>query len=363
MQAFNSLQNKMQLKITKTTSPKEKPDFQKLGFGKYFSDHMFTMKYSEGQGWYDPEIVPYAPISLEPSALVLHYGQETFEGLKAYKDESGVISLFRPRDNFKRMINSNDTLCIPAFDPDFVMESLKELLKVDADWIPTLEGTSMYIRPFIIATEPQLGVKVSSDYLFLIILSPVGSYYEGGLAPTNIYVEEFYIRAAMGGTGSAKYSGNYAASLKPYKNASNKGYTQVLFLDGVEKRYIEEVGTSNAFFVIDGELITPPLAGTILPGITRDSSITIAKDLGYKVNEIRITIDEVLQAASEGKLQEVFATGTAAVISPVGQLTYKDQTITVNDGKIGEISQKLYDTLTSIQYRKSEDKFGWVEIV
>lgn len=351
---------KMQITVTKTNSPKVKPDQSKLGFGKYFTDHMFMMRYADEKGWYDAQICEYAPIALEPSALVLHYGQETFEGLKAYKDANGKITLFRPRDNFERMNRSNDRLCMPKIDVDFTVDALIRLLEIEADWIPTAPNTSLYIRPFMIATEASLGVKVSSEYIFFIILSPVGSYYAQGLNPTSIYVEDNYTRAAAGGTGEAKCGGNYAASMKPYAAAQEKGYSQVLFLDGAQRKYIEEVGTSNAFIVIDGVLYTSPLHGTILSGITRDSVIRIAQSLGYKVVEKALTIDEIFEAALTGKLNECFASGTAAVISPIGRLTYKDKTIEINDNKIGEISQKLYDTLVGIQYGRLEDKFGWV---
>jgi len=333
---------------------------ENVPFGKYFTDHMLIMKYDEKSGWESAEIKEYGPISLNPSALVFHYGQETFEGMKAYKNNEGVITLFRPKDNFERMNRSNDRMCMPHVDVDFTLEALKKLLTIDSRWIPTKEGTSLYIRPFMIATEECLGVKISAEYYFMIILSPVGSYYAEGLQPTNIYVESHYVRAMEGGTGEAKCGGNYAASLKPYETAKKKGYSQVLFLDGTEKKYIEEVGTSNAFFVIDDTIITSPLGGTILPGITRDSIIKIAKDKGYKVEERRLSIAEIFEASEKGLLKEAFASGTAAVISPIGKLTYEGKTIEINDNQIGKISQELYDTLTSIQTGKAEDTYGWV---
>ena len=350
----------MQIKVTKNTDPKEKPDQSNLGFGVYFSDHMFEMTYTNGIGWHDAEIKPYGPLCLDPSALVFHYGQETFEGLKAYKDENGRITLFRPADNFKRMNISNERLCMPQLDIDFAISALKQLIETDADWIPSEPDTSMYIRPFMIATEGSLGVKVSSEYKFVIILSPVGSYYAEGMKPTNIYVEDVYIRAAQGGTGEAKCGGNYAASLKSYETAKKNGYSQVLFLDGKERKYVEEVGTSNAFFIIDGVLYTAPLGGTILPGITRDSVIAIARDSGYEVVEEALAIDRIFEYADEGKFDECFASGTAAVISPIGHLTLGEKTIEINGGEIGEVSQMLYDTLTGIQSGKIEDKYGWV---
>ncbi len=350
----------MKLEINKTTHPQNKPDFSQLGFGKYFTDHMLLMKYKEGKGWYEAQIKAYEPICLSPSALVFHYGQETFEGLKAYKNKNGKITLFRPMDNFLRMNRSNARMCMPAIDPDFVLDALKELLLIDSEWIPTEAGTSLYIRPFMIATEESLGVKVSSEYLFMIILSPVGSYYAEGLKPTNIYVEDQYVRAMMGGTGEAKCGGNYAVSLKPYQKAKEDGYSQVLFLDGKENKFVEEIGTSNAFFVIDGEIITTPLIGTILPGITRDSIIKIAKSKGYKVTERLLSIDEIEDAYSNDKLDEAFASGTAAVISPIGILTYKDKKMVINNDEIGKISQELYDGLTSIQTGAAPDIYQWV---
>lgn len=350
----------MKIRENLLKNKKEKPDFSNLVFGKNFSDHMFVMKYEEEKGWYDASIEPYAPITISPGAIVFHYGQETFEGLKAYKDENGKISLFRPMDNFKRMNKSNERLCMPTFDEKFVLEALKRLLIIEKDWIPTDFGTSLYIRPLMIATEEALGVKTSSEYTFFIILSPVASYYKNGIAPTSIYVEDFYVRASEGGTGEAKCGGNYAASIKPYIEAKKKGYDQVLFLDGSEHRYIEEVGTSNAFFVIDGTVVTPPLKGTILPGITRDSMIKVLKDKNIPVEERKITVDELFKAYDDGKLNEAFASGTAAVISPIGKLSYKDKDAIINNGEIGEISQLLYDSLTDIQYKKSEDKFNWL---
>ena len=353
----------MDIKITKTTAPKQKPDASNLGFGKYFTDHMFCMEYTEGKGWHDPQIMPYGPISLDPSAMIFHYGQAIFEGLKAYKSPEGEILLFRPKNNMNRVNISNDRLCIPPIDVDFAVEATKQLVKLDADWIPEGEGTSLYIRPFIIATDPFLGVRASNTYKFMIILSPVGAYYKEGLNPVKICVEKNYVRAVKGGIGFAKTPGNYAASLKAQCEAKEKGYTQVLWLDGVEKKYIEEVGTMNIFFKIDGEVITPALNGSILAGITRDSSIDVLRSWGIKVSERKISIDEVYKAHAEGKLEEVFGTGTAAVISPVGELNYDGDAITVNDGKIGEISQKLYDTITGIQNGKIEDTFGFTERV
>ncbi len=345
--------------VTRTTEPKQKPDPNNLVFGTVFTDHMFEMTCSPEKGWHDGKIVPYGPISLEPSTSVLHYAQMMFEGLKAYKAEDGRVLLFRPGKNAERTTVTCERICIPPIDEDLMVEAIKKVVEVDQDWIPKAEGTSLYIRPFIIATDPYLGVSPSKTFKFYVILSPVGPYYKGGLQPTKILVEDKYVRAMVGGTGSAKIGGNYAASLKSQQEAIEKGYQQVLWLDGVERRYVEEIGTSNAFLKIDGEIITSPLTGTILPGITRDSVITLLKHWGMNVNEKRLTIDEVYAAHEAGKLEEVFATGTAAVISPVGELCWKDRVITINDSKIGSVSQKLYDTLTGIQAGRIKDEFGW----
>ena len=351
-----------EIKVTLTTAPKEKPtDESKLGFGKCFTDHMFVMDYTVGKGWHDPRIVPYGPISLDPSASVFHYGQEVFEGLKAYRTADGTIQLFRPEENFKRMNQSNDRLCIPEIDVDFCVQATKKLVEIDKDWVPAAEGTSLYIRPFIIGCEPVLGVHPAHNYKFLIILSPSGSYYANGLEPVKIYVEPKYVRTVRGGMGYAKTGGNYAASLKAQQDAV--GYAQVLWLDGVERKYVEEVGSMNVFFVIGDEVVTPELLGSVLPGITRKSCIEILKDWGYKVSERRLSIDEIEEAAKSGQLKEMFGTGTAAVVSPVCELKYKDDIIKIGDGTIGEITQKLYDELTGIQLSKREDKHGWVSKV
>lgn len=348
-----------EFKITKTTTPKQKPDVNHLEFGTTFTDHMFIMNYSEEKGWHDGRIVPYAPISLDPAAAVLHYGQEMFEGLKAYKARDGRVLLFRPDMNAKRTTRTCDRICIPLIDEEFYVEAIKAVVRVDSDWIPEKEGTSLYIRPFIIASEPFLGVRPSKEYIFMIILSPVGPYYKEGLAPTKIFVEDEYVRAVTGGTGYSKIGANYVASLKSQEKAHELGYSQVLWLDGVERKYVEEIGTSNAFFVIGDEVVTAPLEGTILPGITRDSAIQLLRSWGIKVSERKITIDEIYNAYEDGKLKEVFASGTAAVISPVGELCWKNKKMVINDSKIGALSKKLYDELSGIQLGKVEDKFGW----
>lgn len=351
-----------EIKIELTKNKKPRPtDESKLGFGKCFTDHMFVMDYTVGKGWHDAKIVPYGPLELDPSASVFHYGQEVFEGMKAYKIKNGDVQLFRPDENFKRLNISNERLCIPQIDVDFCIDAVKQLVNIDKDWIPQSEGTALYIRPFIIGCEAVLGVHPAHNYKFVIILSPVGSYYASGLAPVKIFVESNYVRAVRGGMGYAKTGGNYAASLKAQQDA--EGFSQVLWLDGVERKYIEEVGAMNVFFVIGDEIVTPALQGSILPGITRKSCIQILKSWGYNVNERKLSIFEVEEAAKNGSLKEMFGTGTAAVISPVGELKYKDDIIKIGDNKIGEITQKLYDALTAIQRGEAEDKFGWIDKV
>lgn len=350
----------MEIKITKTTNKKAKPEDQsKLGFGKFYTDHMFLMNYDEGEGWHNARIVPYGPIELDPAAMCLHYGQEVFEGLKAYKTADGNIQLFRPDKNMARLNVSNERLCIPLIDEAFCVEAIKKLVEVDEDWIPDAPGTSLYIRPYIFAVDPHVGVHPAKHLIFAVILSPVGAYYPEGLNPVKIYVEQKYVRAVKGGMGFTKTAGNYAASLKAQDEAEKLGYTQVLWLDGVERKYIEEVGTMNVFFVIGDEIVTPELSGSILSGITRMSSIELLRSWGYKVSERKISIDELYEAHSNGTLKEAFGTGTAAVISPIGQFIWEGKEITVADGGIGEISQKLYDSITGIQSGKVEDKLGW----
>lgn len=348
-----------QIEIQRNPNPKAKPQGDNLGFGQIFTDHMLVMDYIEGTGWQAPKILPYGPIQMDPSTMVLHYGQAVFEGMKAYKAANGKILLFRPEKNMERMNVSNDRLCIPEIDVDSCVEAIKALVNFEKDWIPTSEGASLYIRPFIISTDPFLGVKPASTYKFIVILSPSGAYYPGGMNPVKIYVETEYVRAVKGGTGFVKTPGNYASSLKAQAKAKKEGYVQVLWLDGVERKYIEEVGAMNVFFKVDGEIITPSLEGSILPGITRASCIEVLKDMGYKVNERKISIDELYEAHAQGKLEEAFGTGTAAVISPVGELNWNGNKITINENKIGEVSQKLYDTITGIQNGIIEDKFNW----
>ena len=345
--------------IKPTQTPKPKPDQNNLGFGHYFTDHMFIMDYSTEKGWYDPRIIPYAPLELEPSTMVFHYGQIIFEGLKAYRTEDGRVLLFRPDKNLERINRSNDRLCIPPLDPGFGVKAIKAIVSVDKEWVPAVEGTSLYIRPFIIPTDPYLGVRPSNTYQFIIILSPVGAYYPEGINPVKIFVENKYVRAAKGGIGCAKTPGNYAASLKAQVEANQKGFTQVLWLDGVEKKYVEEVGTMNVFFKIKGEVITPILEDSILAGITRDSTLQLLKAWGVPVRERKISIQEIYDAHTEGVLEEAFGTGTAAVISPVGELSWNGHPITINRGEIGKLSSELYRTITGIQKGMVEDDFGW----
>lgn len=348
----------LDIKIEKTKAPKAKPQGP-LGFGKVFTDHMFIMDYTAGKGWHDPRIVPYQNLNLSPASMVFHYGQEVFEGLKAYKNGVGEAFLFRPDMNAKRINNSNDRLCIPRIPEEDFVQAVKAVVEVDKDWIPTDPGTSLYIRPFVIATEPFLGVDPSDNYLFIIIMSPSGAYYESGLEPVGIWIEDDYVRAVRGGMGFTKAGGNYAVSLKAQVKAHDDGYSQVLWLDGVERKYIEEVGAMNIFFKIAGTIVTPMLAGSILPGITRDSVLHLCRAWGLPTEERRISAEELVQAQKDGTLEEVFGTGTAAVISPVGKLRYKDDVMVIGDGSIGPVSQKLYDTVTGIQLGKLEDKYGW----
>ncbi|MGM0417800.1 MAG: branched-chain amino acid aminotransferase [Thermodesulfobacteriota bacterium] len=350
----------MDLKINQSQELKQKPDQENLGFGTIFTDHMFIMDYQKGKGWHDARIVPYGSFTLSPATTVFHYAQAVFEGLKAYKNPENEIQLFRADDNFARMNKSAARMCIPEFDEDFVLESMKKLIDIDKNWVPSKEGTSLYIRPAIIATDEYIGIKASDNYRFFIIMSPVGAYYPEGFDPVKIWVTKDYVRSVPGGVGEAKTAGNYAASLYASEKAVSEGYTQVLWLDGVEKRYIEEVGSMNIFFVIDNEIITPKLTGSILPGITRDSVIKMAEKEGYTVKQEKISIDYILKAGEENRLQEVFGSGTAAVISPVGEIAYEDKKVVVGDGKTGPLSAKFFSLLTDIQYGRQSDPFKWI---
>jgi branched-chain amino acid aminotransferase len=355
----------MDIKITRATVLKPKPiDETKLGFGKIFTDHMFIYPYDKAKGgWYSPEIKPYSPLQLDPAACGLHYGQLIFEGLKCYRNKKGKLQLFRPKMNFERMNRSAERLVMPPLSIDEGLESLKSLLKIEADWVPKARGASLYIRPTMVATEAFLGVHPASQLLYYVILSPVGFYYASGFAPVKIYVEDKYVRAAQGGTGEVKAAGNYAASMKATEEAVEKGFTQVLWLDAIKRKYVEEVGTMNMMFKIDDKVVTAPLSGSILPGVTRDSVLKLLKHWKITTKERKVSIDEVIAAAENGTLQEAFGTGTAAVVTPVGSITFKGKTYTINNNKVGSLTQQLYDELTAIQFGEKEDPFGWIEEV
>ena len=335
-------------------------DEKNLVFGRVFCDHMFMMDFTRGKGWQNPRIVPYHLLEMDPAAMVLHYGQGIFEGLKAYRWRNDKICLFRSDQNWERWNRSARRMCMPDIDPAIQARAVEELLKLDRDWVPHSVGSSLYVRPTMIATEPHLGVRPADNYLYFIITGPVAAYYAEGFNPVKIYVSEEYVRTVRGGVGEAKTMANYASSLYAAEIAKKKGFTQVLWLDAVERRYVEEVGTSNIFFRIGEELITPPLTGSILPGVTRDSVMQLAGHWGIKVTERQITIDEVIETAKSGEMKEMFATGTAAVISPVGEFSYRDRMYRIADAGVGEWSQKLYDEILGIQYGEKEDIFGWV---
>ena len=350
----------MNITITKTTAPKAKPDESALGFGKIFTDHMFMMDYNKETGWTNARIVPFENLSIHPASTVLHYGSEIFEGLKAYRRADSKVQLFRPIENIRRMNRSAERLCLPELPEEETLEALLKFVEVEQDWTPHSEGTSLYLRPFLFGNDESLGVHAVANATFIIIASPVGSYYAEGINPVKIMIEDEDVRAVRGGTGYAKCGGNYAASNRAGERAAQKGYSQVLWLDGVERKYIEEVGAMNVMFKIDGEVVTPMLSGSILPGITRMSCLEVLRKEGYKVSERLISIDEPEEAMKNGKLEEAWGCGTAAVISPIGELCYKGVKYTVNNGEIGETTQHLYDTLTGIQWGKIEDNFGWI---
>jgi branched-chain amino acid aminotransferase len=350
----------MTIPTTRVQQRKPKPDADRLGFGAIFTDHMFNMDYSVENGWHNPRIEAYAPLVLDPATMFLHYAQGVFEGLKAYRTQSGGIQLFRPGDNIRRMNRSARRLCIPEVDEGLFHDALNQLITLEKDWVPAAPETSLYIRPTIIATDPFLGVRASNTYRFFIILSPVGAYYAEGFNPIKIMVTRDYVRAVRGGVGEAKTPGNYAASLLAGQEAHELGYTQVLWLDGVEQTYLEEVGSMNIFFVIRDEIVTPRLNGSILPGITRDSVIQLVKRWNLKVSERLIGIDELMDAHGAGTLSEIFGAGTAAVISPVGELKYGDRVITIGDGRVGPLAHRFYDAITDIQFGRIEDYMGWI---
>ena len=349
----------MNIKFIKNENPSEKPDSSTLGFGKIFTDHMFMMDYSKEEGWHDARIVPFGPIALHPASTVLHYGSEIFEGLKAYRKADGSVQMFRPEENIARLNRSAERLCLPQIPEDLALEVLTKFVETEKDWTPSAEGTSLYLRPFLFGNDESLGVHAVHNATYVIIASPVGSYYKEGINPVKIMIEDEDVRAVRGGTGYAKCGGNYAASNRAGERAEKQGYSQVLWLDGVERKYIEEVGAMNVMFKISGEIVTPMLSGSILPGITRKSCIELLKSEGYKVTERLISIDELDEAMNNGTLEEAWGCGTAAVVSPIGELCYKGKKYTVGGGKIGEVTQHLYDTLTGIQWGKIEDKFGW----
>ena len=348
-----------EIKITRAAALKEKPDSSTLVFGKNMTDHMFIMDYDEGKGWHDPRIVPYGPLPIDPAAKVLHYAEEIFEGLKAYRTADGTIQLFRPDCNIERMNNSAERMCLPQIPEELALAGITELVKLERDWVPSEEGTSLYIRPFMIGLDPALGVHASHHVQYIVIVCPVGAYYPEGLDPVKIYVEAQDVRAVRGGTGMAKTGGNYAASLRAGDRAEKQGYSQVLWLDGVQRKYIEEVGSMNVMFKIAGKIVTPDLNGSVLPGITRRSCIQLLKDWGYEVEERRISAEELFEAAENGTLEEAWGTGTAAVVSPIGELAEGDKKVTVSNNQIGPVTQKLYDELTGIQWGRLPDTHGW----
>ena len=350
----------MEISKTLTTAPKEKPAAETLGFGKYFTDHMFMMDYAEGKGWHNARIVPFGPIALHPASTVLHYGSEIFEGLKAYRRADGKVQLFRPIENIRRMNHSAERMCLPPIPEDMALEALTEFVKTEQEWTPSAPGTSLYLRPFMFGNDESLGVHAVHNATYVIIASPVGSYYKEGINPVKIMIETEDVRAVRGGTGEAKCGGNYAASNRAGKRAEEKGYSQVLWLDGVHRKYIEEVGAMNVMFKVGGKILTPDLNGSVLDGITRRSCIQLLKDWGYEVEERRISAEELFEAAKNGTLEEAWGTGTAAVVSPIGELAEGDEKAIINNGQIGEVTQKLYDELTGIQWGRVADPHNWI---
>jgi len=347
------------IRIVSATARKPRPKDTELGFGQIFTDHMFLADFQEEKGWYDPRIEPYGPISLEPACAVFHYAQAVFDGLKAFRGQDGRVRLFRPQKHIERLNRSAERLCIPPLDPELGLSSLVELVRMEQAWVPSSVGTALYVRPTIIASEPFLGVRPARSYIYFVILSPVGAYYKEGMNPVKIRVEDQYVRAVDGGIGGAKTGGNYAASLIASEQAHHAGFTQVLWLDGRERKYVDEVGTMNIMLRIGDEVVTPPLTGTILPGVTRDSALTLMREWGLRVSERPVAIDEVVASARAGTLREVWGTGTAAVISPVGELAYQRERFVVNGGQIGELTQRLYEAIVDIQYARVPDTRGW----
>ncbi len=349
----------LDIKFVEATTLKAKPDPNTLGFGEVFTDYMFTMDFSKKEGWHNAQIIPYGELSLSPAACVFHYGAEIFEGMKAYRTPDGEVQLFRPLENIRRLNNSADRLCLPQIDEELALHVLTKFVEVEKDWVPSKKGTSLYLRPFLIATDAKLGLHAIDEAKYIIIASPVGSYYKEGINPVKIMIETEDVRAVRGGTGYAKCGGNYAASNRAAARAEEKGFSQVLWLDGVERKYIEEVGAMNVMFKIAGKVKTPKLIGSVLPGITRKSCIELMKSEGQDVEETFISVDEVIEALKNGTLEEAWGCGTAAVVSPIGLLSYEGTDYVINDGKIGELTQHLYDELTGIQWGEKEDKFDW----
>ncbi|MCQ2448997.1 MAG: branched-chain amino acid aminotransferase [Clostridia bacterium] len=349
----------MEIKITKADQLKAKPDPNTLGFGQIFTDHMFMMDYDRDLGWHDARIVPFGNLSLHPASTALHYGSEIFEGLKAYRRADGKVQLFRPMENIRRMNNSAERLCLPQIPEDVALQVLTTFVELEQDWTPSNPGTSLYLRPFMFGNDESLGVHSVKHATYVIIASPVGSYYKEGINPVRIMIEADDVRAVRGGTGYAKCGGNYAASNRAGEKAEQQGYSQVLWLDGVERKYIEEVGAMNVMFKISGKIVTPKLTGSILPGITRKSCIEVLKNEGYTVEERLLSVDELGEALKSGALEEAWGCGTAAVVSPIGELNYLGEKFIINNGEIGKVTQHLYDTLTGIQWGKLEDTYGW----
>lgn len=353
----------MEIKITRNPNPAPKPDSKNLLFGHTFTDHMFIMDWNTEKGWHDARIIPFGPLTLHPASTVFHYGEEIFEGLKAYRRPDGKVQLFRAIENVRRMNNSAERLCLPMIPEEDMLQAINTIVDLDRDWVPSEPGTSLYIRPFMYGCDPHLGVHACANAQFVIILSPVGSYYKEGINPVGIMIEKDDVRAVRGGTGYAKCGGNYAASMRAGQKAEEKGYSQVLWLDGVERKYIEEVGAMNVMFRIGDEIVTPKLTGSVLPGITRKSCIEVLKNKGYTVSEKLLSIDELGEALDNSTLKEAWGCGTAAVVSPIGKLEYGDRTFVINNGEIGALTQELYDILTGIQWGKTEDTYGWTTIV
>ena len=351
----------LNIRIEKTTAPKAKPDMSKVSFGTTFTDHMFLMDYSNAEGWHDPRIVPYGPLAIDPSAAVLNYAMEVFEGLKAYRTADNKIQLFRPDCNIERMNNSAERLSLPQVDPDDALQAIKTLVELDKNWVPSGEGESLYIRPILMSVEPDVSLHCTERCMFVVICSPVACYYKTGLKPVSIAIETEDSRTVRGGTGFAKCGGNYAAAQRAGMRAEAAGISQVLWLDGATKTYIEEVGSMNVMFKINGEVVTPTLeTGTVLPGVTRRSIIQLLKDRKQSVTERLFSVQEFVEAVEAGAIEEAWGCGTAAVVSPIGKLIYNGKEYTIGDGSIGSLTQSLYDELTGIQWGKQDDPHGWV---